>query len=101
MATKANLHRTTITVPKNSGTQTVTYSSLSMNDGRVYLITAMTASNNAWRYAGLLFLQSTRTLLVDLATSSYLTAAADSTELTFTNTSTSYDANVIVQVIGY
>lgn len=93
---------TTIAVPKSNGTASVTYSSMSMTDGRVYLVTAMAPSNNAWRYAGILYFQGTRTLIYAIVQeSSNLTVTADSTKLTFTNTNTDYDATITVQVIGY
>lgn len=102
LGNKANLFQTTITVPKNNGTASVAYSTLSIRDGRVYLVTAMSSTNNSWRYVGILYRQSTRTFIsqIDTTGSSQLTASADNSQITFTNINPSYDAAIIVQVIG-
>ena len=88
----------TVTVPKNNGTADVTYSSINLPDSHIYLVAAMTSSNNSWRFVGILYLQSTRTLLAPFGETgvSQLTATADGTKITFTNTNTSYDASINV-----
>ena len=100
MQKKAGWTSTTVTVPKNNGTASITYSSLGMRDGRVYFVTMMVPTNPGWRYAGVLFIRSTNTLIVDLATSSLLSVSASGTGLTLTNLNATYDANILFEAFG-
>lgn len=99
MSNKASIGRVSKNVPKNNGTAKFLYSEYDfLYGGHAYLVTAI-GTNSWWKYAGVLFLDGTRTSInkIDAA---YLDATVDSTGITITNLHPDYDMTVAVEMAG-
>ena len=91
--------RVTKTIAKG-GSQTFLYNEFSFySSGHASLLTA-TGSNTWWKYAGILIIDGTRSSINQIFQPAYLTATADSTGVTITNTNNEYDMAVTVEIIG-
>ena len=96
---KANVSRVSKSIAKNSSQKYLYSEFQAIYNTHAYLLTAL-GNNSTWKYAGILYVDGTRSNIQQVFAPSYLTVSVDSTGITITNGHQEYDMTIYVEIIG-